>query len=220
MARIFPGGAVQDRITYDAAPLYPYSHRHTFACWAYRTSDDASSIWRLFGDSAGNNRWLIGAVCRIFIYSSGVYEGYWSPPSPPLNAWYHIAVTHDTTTVGTAPTLYINSVAQSLGLTDVWDTPVSTADSALRFGNGPAGNLGWYGRIQNAALWSDVLSLAEIQALNRGVSPHRIRTGKLTFHYPMLGTAGEGDWASGRAGVIVGTTAAPALVPSGPLIVV
>lgn len=220
MSRVFPGGAVADRVTYDGVPI-PYSARHSWAGWVYRTSNDTSALWRLRGDSfGGGNRWTLPHPNRLYLYAAGVYQCNWSWATPPLNAWYHLAFTHDVTVIGTAPIVYVNGVSQALTLTDSWGTAISTGDSFVRMGNGPTGNLCWFGSLQNDALWNDILSAAEIQALAKGVSPHLIRTGKLVAHWPLLQTAAEGDWAGGRAAVIVGTTTAPALVPSGPMIVV
>lgn len=232
MARDFGIGNTADRVVYDiTANPYPFTHRHTVSCWFYRTAD-AANLYRavMESDSSGLARWVLGEnnngtqgapSFRYYLYASGgLYQCSWVFPHGPLNTWQHVAVSHDTTTIGTTPTCYLNGVAQSLSFYDSWGSAVSTLGSVLRLGNNVGGTNGWCGRLQNIANWSEILSAAEIQSLARGTSPHRIRTSKLMWHYPMFQTTEEGDWAGGRPGAVrTGTTVVPGQVPSGPLLI-
>jgi hypothetical protein len=229
--RTFVAGGADKIVFNDAARLYPFSHRHTVAGWAYRTSDPVATYrFAQESDASGATRWYLapnnngsqGAPgWRYYVFASGgVYMDSWCFAWPPLNVWSHVAVSHDTSTIGNQPVCYVNGAVVATSRFDNWSAAMATSDSTLRLGNSNAGGNGWPGSAQNLANWSDILSLAEIQALARGVSPHRIRTGKLLWHYPMFPTTEEGDWAGGRAGERVGTTVAPGQLPSGPMIVV
>lgn len=232
MARNFGAGGTDDRILMtNPARLYPFSHKHTFAGWCYRVANPTSNTWRFAQESdnqtrarwylACNNNGSQGAPSwRWYLFSGGTYKDSWIWPWPAINTWHHVAVSHDTTNIGTPPICYNNGVPQSLTRYDNWDAGVDTSESSIRLGGAVGGGSGWPGKGQNMAYWNDILSPAEIMALYRGVSPHRIRTGKLQWHYPCFQTTEEGDWAGGRAGERFGTTVEPGPVPSGPLLVV
>jgi len=231
-AKIITGGGA-DRVTYDGPNYYPFTYRKTFAAWVLRTTNPDPNLYRIAGDSdsAGGNRWVWGSNnnggqapfpgLRLYVYAAGgTYQRGHIIPYPSLNVWHHLCFTLDQTSMATAPTIYVDGAAVGASVVDGGTAAVSTATMALRLGNNGSGTNGWPGQIQNEAYWDDILSLAEIQALAKGVNPHRIRPTRLVFHYPMLVGGGEADWASGRAGVAVGASMTPALVPSGPLIVV
>jgi|SRR6188768_521167 len=231
MARNFGTGGTDDRVLMtNAARLYPFSHKHTFAGWCYRVQDPVNT-WRFAqeSDNATTARWYLGCNnngsqgapgFRLYLFSAGVYKRSWTWAWPPINTWHHIAFTHDTAVVGTRPIVYQNGVVQTLGEYDNWDAAVATSDASIRLGGSVGAGSGWPGKGQNMAYWNDILSPAEIQALVKGVSPHLIRTGKLQWHFPCFQTAEEGDWAGGRAGERFGTTVEPAPVPSGPMLIV
>jgi hypothetical protein len=66
------------------------------------------------------------------------------------------------------------------------------------------------GDIADVALWSVALSLGELDALNAGVRPHRIRPSSLQAYWPLLGIASpEPDYSpNGRNLTITGAVAA------------
>jgi hypothetical protein len=112
-----------------------------------------------------------------------------SATAPPLNSWSHVVATYD----GTTMRLYVNgalanSVASALSLLD--------NAAAFRVGNSALGTEGWAGDLDDVAVYSGVLSGAQVQ--NHFQCGHRYRD-------VVLGTTGlQSYW---RLGEISGVTA-------------
>ena len=65
-----------------------------------------------------------------------------------------------------------------------------------------------WGKLAEAAIWNAALSLEEIRALSRGMSPLLIRPGNLVFYGPLWGTSGlaqEIDYVGGRVVTLNGS---------------
>jgi large repetitive protein len=104
--------------------------------------------------------------------------------APPLDSWSHVAATYD----GTTMRLYVNgslsnSAASALSLLD--------NAAAFRVGNSALGTDGWAGDLDDVAVYSGVLSAAQVQ--NHFQCGHRYRD-------VVLGTSGlQSYWRLGES---------------------
>jgi hypothetical protein len=140
---------------------------------------------------------------------TGIYGGCGSL-SP--NHWYNIVMAIDTagTFSGTpALTFYVSGfVTCSVEIAFV--NHRTSASTPVTIG-GQAGSANFQGTIAEVGIWNQILSPAEITALQNGISPNQIREPGFAAYYPLYGIASpEPDFGGNILnGVLTGTTAGP-----------
>jgi hypothetical protein len=148
--------------------------------------------------------WEVGCCGNI----SGVYGS--CGAAPTLNHWTHIALFVDPAGKysGSSPSagLYMNGVGCQ-----------NQAFREKRLAGGQNVTMGglvttasYSGSIAEVGVWNDILSLAEITALESGVPPPQIRDASLVGYWPLWGASSPEAELSGHKinGVLTGTTAA------------
>lgn len=229
MARGFyttDGSGTTDRI----ATTYATHHTTTtYGMWVWLTGSGGGGFGRLLDkDRPGSGHIRITEVSLStlnFTVAHSVAQGEWSTPIPSTGAWHHFAVTYDNSSTANDPILYVDG--SSVTVTEV-TTPSGTAGSsavAYNLGNRDTGDRALNGRLAEMAIWSRILSAAEIAALGAGYAPSFITQG-LAMYYPLLGRySPENDRAIGgsSSGTVTGTAyqAHPRIIyPSGILTLV
>ena len=120
-----------------------------------------------------------------------------------LNSWHHAAYT-STSALGT---IYLDGGGKNTvvpvggaGSFPGTTTPVTGGAAQLRF---------FDGRIAEFAMWTAVLTDAEILALAKGIPPSQIRRNSLVLYWPLWGVSSpEPDLGGNRNGTVTGATLA------------
>lgn len=154
--------------------VYPESIPSTFGTVLGKMDTANSDGWQFeMTDNDGNNR--IG-MYQVFNGTSGT----WKSPvdSVPFNAWTHACISYDDTSASNNPIIYINGV--SVPVEEI-STPSGTAvsDAAATFRIGAITNSvieRFDGKIDEARIYSRILSESEVKALYDAGSPDKANT--------------------------------------------
>lgn len=116
-----------------------------------------------------------------------------SPQAVPLNVWTHVAVTWSASTSTNSITLYTNAVATgSYQLQNGGGTYGSDANLAFNIGNRAATDWTFNGKIAEVAVWTNVLTVAELSVLassRLARKPLMVRPTNLIAYWPLDGGA-------------------------------
>lgn len=165
----FTGSTATDRVNTNYSTD---SSLRSFSFWAYRTADGGGNLGRMFDKITG------GSSTESFINdtsSSGIYTyervfstttGKWRIVRPSADAWHHIVITFDSSSVNNDPIIYVDGVSASV--TEI-STPVGTANT----NSDPyiIGNRGsdkarcWAGYIDDFRIYNRILTQAEVTSL-------------------------------------------------------
>ena len=165
----FDGAATKIVVADDSAIQNLFDGGGSYEWWANPDSDGELNGGRLhhkshlsfFEQEAGGN------VALGFLIPFSGTDGQWrTAVDIPINTDAHIVITYNADAVGNNPTVYVNSVARTVGdgLTEV-TTPTGTrttdAGTVLTIGD-QAAVLHYDGHLQHVAVYSDVLTAAEV----------------------------------------------------------
>jgi hypothetical protein len=123
-------------------------------------------------------------------------HGQWYIARPSTNVWASVAFAYDSSDVANDPTFALDG---SIVSSTEFAAPVGTANpsaTAYTLGNAGSGIRVWDGRLCEFAVWTDLLSNAELLAYTRGVSPLLIRPSALVEYIPMLRNNGSAKLAA------------------------
>jgi len=120
------------------------------------------------------------------------------------NTWSHVLVTGDGTTNFTGIHIYVNGAEISYGSTANGVTLTDNSADPIIIGNNDAGTVSFNGQISEVAVWTSVLTAAQIAALynGRGVHGTPLQTSFSTLQaYWPLDDFGDGTALSGTGTV-------------------
>lgn len=190
--------------------------------WIYVKSDGEGNFGRIF-DKGSWGVWVQdesgGKVKLTFNHAWSGTNGEWTTVSRAitLKEWTHIAWAYDSGGTGNNPTIWINAVKYEVGAASPFDlteavgppsgTRTTDATIELVVGNRPAADRTFDGFIDDARLWSDTRSDAEILAnyLKELVG----NEAGLALYWPMndsVGTIVRDHTSNGNNGTITGAT--------------
>lgn len=124
--------------------------------------------------------------------------------------WNHIAVTYDGSATGNVASIYVNGVLQTNSFTRAAAGTIDNAASDKpTIGNNLSKNASCQGVVAEAAIWSVVLTAAEIAQLAAGAPPESIRFASLDTGASMVSgnSPEQGTGPTNRSWTITGTTA-------------
>lgn len=187
MAGYWDSGA--DRIETN---LTSHADERTYACWTYREGDGGFGSGRVFekSDSSTTETLLnTGNFSGAFLFrrDHSSANGEWYCSRPAGNSWHHVAVTYNSTSTSNDPLMYIDGTSQSV---TEFITPSGTLETnAVKYtiGNRTTAStqIDWDGALAEFAIWSRILTPAEVKALGNGLSPLFFPDG-LDTYYPMI----------------------------------
>lgn len=105
-----------------------------------------------------------------------------------LNAWNHLVMTWDGSTTAANVHFYINGTEVSYATTTDAVTPTDNSADTVTIGCNIAFSTAFNGQQSEVAVWSSVLSTADIQALFYGrvhLQPNNIAQSTLVAHWPL-----------------------------------
>lgn len=171
--------------------LTAHNDQRSYGLWVYREGDGEGGGGRMWDKRDNDDEveflWMWGAnnaydFKRLF--SAG--PGEWLIDEPTLNAWHHILITYDSTSVTNNPIMYIDGVSQTV---TEQNTPAGTANtnsSAYIIGNRnhPTNgyNRTWDGRLCEWAVWNRLLTADEADIIGaKKFSPLFIPDGLIRY---------------------------------------
>lgn len=171
----------------------PALARLTIAGWARATGANTVTIFPrimhtrqglLFGgfDLDGSSLDDGNAKTLKFALDDGVSDLVWhSPPGTlQIGAWYHVAVTYDSTAPNPSPTFYINGVRQLTGTQASTASTPSVSAGAGFIGERGDGTRGWLGQLDELRLFDRVLNESEVLWISREATLQALVGGTLT----------------------------------------
>jgi hypothetical protein len=200
MARSFNG--TSDVITAGLATSA--TTNFSMAFWGYFNSTPSGSVCIFangVGPAGGGGYAVVGDNTRtIYLNIAGITNVTGS--TVPLNIWFHVAITRDTSTF----TLYINGTSINTSSTAP-NAPVTSTS----MGAGTLSPFYYFpGVVMDCAIWNSVLNSTQVTALANGVRPGSLGASNLVGWWPLDGYASpETDLSvSGNNGTVTGTTRA------------
>jgi hypothetical protein len=202
MARLFNG--TNDAIETSVAPVTTLPL--TVSCWA-KTSSSKVEVAYVIGDGARQLASLYtnnDLKAHAFNNDSTLSNDAASTGTFALNTWFHMVGTF-----ATSQTISFLNGVQGTTATAAIASPTPNQESigisVQRTGKW------WVGSLAEIAVWSDILTLAEIKALAGGISPLLIRPSILKVYRPLWGLHSPEIDLSGNmnAGTLTGTAFAP-----------
>lgn len=179
----------------------------TMACWYKPTSFTAlAMLMTLQSNTTALRHQSLGVAASTGLVNATERGNTGSSTAPSasgmtLGVWGHVAVSFALTGTGQR-IAYLNGVAGTPTSANVGATPVVPERTDIggyfpvavgTFANLPDGV------IAMPAIWSAILSAAEIAVLARGISPYRIRSSKLVFYpYSDGRVSPEPDYTAGQ----------------------
>lgn len=166
------------------------------------------NLWRK--DSGGSIRFTSQNFSLRFFYQwdSPGFPNWTSPPIQP-NVLTHVAVTYDNGSFANVPAFYVNGSPRGLVTTNNPPLPSSNpvpATGNWKFGNNTGRTQGWLGTVEDARLYSRVLTPEEIATIALGFGNDGI-VESLELSFPL------NDVAPGE--IYLGTGVAANVAPTG-----
>lgn len=162
---------------------------HSFAGWYYKNGAGGLGNARIFdkegaspGDAILRNANATSGIrySRSFSTTGGLWETT-DTDAFASGKWIHIVQTHDATSTGNNPVIYINGRLATVSTITAPAGTASQGTGTLSIGNRSTTGVDWDGAIDDPAWWSGViLTAAEARALYQGADPRAIRPQYLT----------------------------------------
>lgn len=162
---------------------------HSFAGWYYKNGAGGLGNARIFdkegaspGDTILRNANATSGIrySRSFSTTGGIWETT-DTDAFASGKWIHIVQTHDATSTGNNPVIYINGRLATLSTITAPAGTASQGTGTLSIGNRSTSGVDWDGAIDDPAWWSGIiLTAAEARALYQGADPRTIRPQYLT----------------------------------------
>jgi hypothetical protein len=186
MSRSYSGAA--DANQFNSGALTTAASNVTICAWMKNNAALAAVVACVsVGNGTGNNNRLTlgrgasGEMSAISRTTSNSTAQSGTPNPNDTTTWHHGAAVFRSSTSRDA---YCDGAQKGSNATS--STPTITGTVYL--GSGPAGSLGWNGRMAHPAIWSVALDDDEIAVLGAGkVSPLMVRPQSLLFYVPYLG---------------------------------
>jgi hypothetical protein len=173
----------------------------TFVCWAYpRTCGQrlqsrlvlkgavAGQGWQFYMGGPDVDIGLLELIADIEFGGNNCNHTT-AANSFTLNAWHHFAFTYDGGTLGSGIHIYIDGTeATYSAVQDGTGSRASDATGTLYLGSNDAGNRSMDGKLVGPAIWSSVLTAAQISLLagSRLIRmPHQVSPSSLVSFFPM-----------------------------------
>jgi len=161
--------------------------------------------------SGGNNKMFVG------FYKGATWYTQTDPTAYTTGVWIHAAGTWDNATLR----IFRNGSSVASGSPGITPDAVP-ANTTIYSGSTwyRPNNVSENGKIAEVGVWNVALSLEEVAALAKGVSPNMIRRGALKHYTPIWGTASPEVELSGNGNnmTLTGTGPVSTHCPVGPLI--
>lgn len=162
---------------------------HSFAGWYYKNGAGGLGNARIFdkegatpGDAILRNANATSGIrySRSFSTTGGLWETT-DTDAFASGKWIHIVQTHDATSTGNNPVIYINGRLATVSTITAPAGTASQGTGTLSIGNRSTSGVDWDGAIDDPAWWSGIiLTAAEARALYQGADPRTIRPQYLT----------------------------------------
>lgn len=189
----------------------------SYCIWTYRTGEGGGNLGRMFDKRQGGaeSELLYNSLASTayFFQRDATVNGAWSVARPSANAWHHVAVTYDSSSLANNPKIYIDGVSLSFASSTSPTVALINNTDAYVLGNRGAGataNRNWAGALAHFCIHDCILSPGEIKdAMRYGFTPRGLRA-----YYPLTGLQPELDLAyterlPGDAGLLMATTVKP-----------
>jgi hypothetical protein len=205
----FNGTTSQISVTHQASLD---SANVSFGCWSrlesnsvsrdiLSTTDAGPTVGLEFGYLQPSNTYYLFAVTTVDWPT-------WTVAAPSLNTWVHVVVTWASPL--TTPTIYVNSVSQSVTTVGAPTGTFLPGTSALILGNAVS-SLPWDGQLAECFWYNRILTANEVRAVYvRG--PRAVRNGLIAY-WP-LGAYGANNFTSSTG--LNGTPTATSVISNGP----
>ena len=183
MARAFDNASSQYLI-HTGVPVSSYPC--TLACWAYLTDKEYARVGISLGHSSDAAEEIQisfrgGAYQDIIARKRNELVQLASAGDPPINTWNHWAGTFDQSSIYA----YLNGTPGAETSTSLDFPTLDTTVIGCHYLAGSASNY-MSGSIAEAAIWTVVLTPAEIQILAAGYSPLLVRPQNLVAYWPLI----------------------------------
>ncbi len=205
------GTATTDIITTPA--IASSSTNRSFCLWFNASAYDATVARRLLNHQSGGTLTMdlrVDVAGNLsYIGGYAVTDGSWNAPEPSTGSWHHVCVTHVATSSVNEPLIYIDGVSQTVTENTNPGGAVDSATQTYLIGNTVAANRVFTGKIAEVAIWSTILSGANVTSLYNSGSGARADTiGTPTAYYTLCGNASpEPDEMGGTAATVTGALA-------------
>lgn len=215
MARSF-NSATPDllRVASAVKTSYPW----TMACWFRQNNTTQSRCQFWMGKSSATNQlWAMettsAAKLTFSMRASSPIRSALTSNTITLSTWQHGAIIAASAASRTA---VLNGDWANRGTNTVSGTPSGINRTTIGRWDGSSAFDPFDGRIAEACLWDVALVQDEIEALNRGVAPYRVRPQNVAAYWPLVGTdSPEPDWSGGGFGLTL--FGSPALADHAPV---
>jgi len=193
---------------------------HTWACWFWM-KDGASTAPLIsktdvdFSGNDSNDIFMYGTgdndqlfVRRAFDNNGSINAGVWTSPTGTLtgleNAWHHVAMVYDDSSIGNDPVLYLDGVSLTLHEADTPEgTPSDYSGANLLIGNlnvvGSELQYAYNGFIKDARIYNRLLSPNEVAVLASDNDNYLLVPDGLVFQAPNVKTEDYG----GMTGTVI-----------------
>lgn len=162
----------------------------TFSAWINSDTTGAAGRILSISSTTGNDRWslLLGAtdVISFQVGASGSFGTVSTTNTITAGTWHHVAGSYNTT-VNQPQQVWIDGT--KTGPTNSSRTPVAGNLNRTLLGStyiSSALTQYFNGRIAEAAIWSVVLSDADVTSLSKGFKPSAVRPDKLALYMPLV----------------------------------
>lgn len=174
--------------------LNAHGAQRSYSVWVNRAGAHENGLGRIFDKrNAGAQTETLyetdsdGNLYFERNWSGGV--GQWTTPRPASGAFHHILVTYDAGSTSNDPIFYIDGVLSTTSDQIAPSGTVNSTTDTYVIGNRGAGDRTWNGLIAEFAIWNEILTAADAQALASGAYPRNI--GSSMIRYWRLRDSGE-----------------------------
>jgi hypothetical protein len=179
----------------------------TFAGWGFLASLPGTNAFLLHaGHGSGTAEFAVFVApggFQVFHFDGAAFGGT-TVVVPPIGSWVHYAGVFESNSARRA---YLNGALVASNTTTVSGAMALDTFSMGQRRNSTVGRAEfWPGHIAEVGVWNEALTVDEIAALAKGVSPNQIRPSLLAAYWPILGNRSpEPDVWRGRDATVVGT---------------
>lgn len=160
----------------------------SYSCWFYAITDGQNNAGLFIRRGGVFFRINITQALRFSVPGSTSLLRLSTTSSFSLNAWNHVVMTWDGSSTAANVHFYINSVEVTYATTTNGGSPTDNSTDTVIVGNNILASTAFNGQLSEVAVWSSVLSAADISALFYGrvhLQPNNIAYSTLVAHWPL-----------------------------------
>ena len=165
----FGSTGTTDRLNYGFLKHLQYKRKKTISFWIYLTNTYATDRVILYHDGVTV---AMGSARTVRYKQAYAYENnraeWYETDTLNLNTWYHVAITHDTSSAATAaPVMYVNGVSKTVTTAAAVSPATIPTDitDPLLIGASRANDSGLLGKLKDVRIYGSVLTAGNIATL-------------------------------------------------------